>query len=158
MKPTMLFTIVALTAIILVSSFGLQLAPNDPISVAPDMVGNVLYVCPVASNLWDALASALRPYSYYFILALFFVIMLLLFSWGWALYQNLLTDSFKRETFKKPWQLTKITFWAAIIATIFVMTPNYFRTVHVDGTVTEWVLCDADTPGARAVRADAVHN
>ena len=54
MKPTMLFAIVALTAIVLVSSFGLQLAPNDAIVVAPDVVGNVLYVCPGASTFWDS--------------------------------------------------------------------------------------------------------
>ena len=157
MKPTMLFAIVALVAIILASSFGLQLAPNEPIAIAPDMVANVLYVCPGASVFWDGFSTALQPFTRYLIIALFFVIMLLLFSWWWALYQNLLSDSFKRDSFKKPWQLTKLTFWAAVIVAIFVMTPNYFRSVHVDGAPGEWVLCDSNTPGARAVRADAVH-
>lgn len=154
----MLFAIVVLVAIVIVVSFGLQLEPSAPIEFASDAAANVLYVCPGTSAFFDNFANNLQPVHHILIIVLFAVIMLLAFSWGWALYQNLLTDSFKRETFKKPWQLTKITFWAAIIVTIFVMTPNYFRTVHVDGTVTEWVLCDADTPGARAVRADAVHN
>lgn len=158
MKPLMLFAIVVLVAIVIVVSFGLQLEPSAPIEFASDAAANVLYVCPGTSAFFDNFANNLQPVHHILIIVLFAVIMLLAFSWGWALYQNLLTDSFKRETFKKPWQLTKITFWAAIIVTIFVMTPNYFRTVHVDGTVTEWVLCDADTPGARAVRADAVHN
>ena len=156
MKPTMLFAIVALTAIVLVSSFGLQLAPNDAIVVAPDVVGNVLYVCPGASTFWDGFSAALQPFQRYMIIGLFFVLMLLLFSWGWALYQNLLSDSFKRDSFKKPWQLTKWLFWVCVIVTIFVMTPNYFRSVHIGNTPGEWVLCDSDTPGARAVYADTV--
>ncbi len=158
MKPTMLFAIVALVAIVMVSSFDLQLAPNDALNIASDMVANVLYVCPAASTFWDGFASALRPFSHYFIIALFFVIMLLMFSWGWALYQNLLTDSFKRDSFKKPWQMTKMLFWASVIITIFVMTPNYFRSVHINGAPGEWVLCESDTPGARAVSADAVQH
>jgi hypothetical protein len=48
-------------------------------------------------------------------------------------------------------------FWALVVVLLLVKTPNYFRTVHVDGTNTNWVMCESNTPGARAVRADAVH-
>jgi len=158
MKPTMLFAIVALTAIIIVSSFGLQLAPNDAIQVAPDVAANTLYICPVTSSFWDGFAAALRPFSQYMLIGLFFVIILLLFSWGWALYQNLLQDSFKRDSFAKPWQMTKFLFWVCVIVLMFAVTPNYFRTVHVDGLAGEWGLCEDSSPNARAVRADAIHN
>lgn len=158
MKPTMLFAIVALTAIIIVASFGLQLAPNPSVPIAPDASANALYICPVASTFWDSFATAMRGINQYLIIGLFFVIILLGFSWGWALYQNLLQDSFKRDSFSKPWQLTKLTFWACVIVLLFALTPNHFRSVHVDGIAGEWVLCESDTPGARAVRADAVHN
>lgn len=153
----MLFAIVALVAIVIVVSFGLQLSPNAPIALAPDSAANALYVCPTDSAFWDGFSAGIKPFSQYLIIGLFAVIMLLAFSWGWALYQNLLSDSFKRDSFKKPWQLTKMTFWTTVIVLLFVMTPNYFRTVTIDGQAGEYVLCDSNTPGARAVRSDAVH-
>lgn len=158
MKPLMLFAIVALVAIVIVTSFGLQLAPTPPIALSPESAANALYICPTDSTFWDGFATALVPFHRYLIIGLFAVIMLLAFSWGWALYQNLLSDSFKRESFKNPWGLTKLTFWAAVIITLFVMTPNHFRSVRVDGLNGQYVLCESDTPGAVAVRADAVHN
>ena len=158
MKPLMLFAIVALVSIVIVVSFGLQLAPNAPITLSAESVPYALYICPTDSTFWDGFATALQPFHRYFIIALFAVVMLLAFSWGWSLYQNLLSDSFKRDSFKKPWQLTKYTFWISVIVLLFVMTPNHFRTVTVDGLSGEYVLCESDTPGARAVRYDAVHN
>lgn len=158
MKPLMLFAIVALVSIIIVVSFGLQLMPNAPIALTAESAANALYICPTTSAFWDAFATALVPFHRYFIIGLFFVVMLLMFSWGWALYQNLLSDSFKRDSFKKPWQMTKFTFWVSVIVLLFVMTPNYYRSVTVDGLNGRYVLCESNTPGARAVRADAVHN
>lgn len=158
MKPLMLFAIVSLVSIVVVVSFGLQLAPNAAIMLSPESAVNALYICPTTSMFWDGFAKALIPFHRYLIMGLFFVSMLLLFSWGWALYQNLLSDSFKRDSFKNPWQMTKFTFWVSVIILLFVMTPNYYRTVKVDGLNGEYVLCESNTPGARAVRADAVHN
>lgn len=158
MKPLMMFAIVALVAIIVVVSFGLQLAPNAPIALSDGAGANALYICPTTNSFWDSFAQALAPFQHVLIIALFAVIMLLMFSWGWALYQNLLSDSFKRDTFKKPWQLTKWVFWCAVIVLLFAVTPNYFRTVTVDGLDGVYVLCESDTPGAQAVRAETVHN
>lgn len=158
MKPLMLFAIVALVSIIIVTSFDLQLAPNAAIMLSPETAADALYICPTTSAFWDGFASALSYFKQYMIIILFFVVMLLAFSWGWALYQNLLNDSFKRESFQTPWQMTKFTFWVSVIALLFVMTPNHFRSVTVDGLSGQYVLCESDTPGARAVRADAVHN
>ena len=158
MKPLMLFAIIALVSIIIVTSFDLQLAPNAAIMLASDSAANALYICPTNSAFWDGFATALLPFHKFLIIGLFFVVMLLMFSWGWALYQNLLSDSFKRESFQKPWQLTKFTFWASIIVLLFAVTPNHYRRVTVDGLQGQYVLCESDTPGAKAVKADAVHN
>ncbi len=158
MKPLMLFAIIALVSIIVVVSFGLQLAPNAPIALSPEAAAEALYICPTSSLFWDGFANGLMPFHRYLIIGLFFVVMLLAFSWGWALYQNLLNDSFKRESFKKPWQMTKFTFWVSVIVLLFALTPNYFRSVTVDGLSGQYVLCESDTPGARAVRSDAVHD
>ena len=154
----MLFAILALVSIVMVVSFDLQLAPNAAIVLSPENVGNALYICPAESSFWDAFAKSLLPFHRQMIIALFFIIMLLAFSWGWALYQNLLSDSFKRESFQTPWKLTKFMFWVSVIVWLFAMTPNYFKTVSVDGLSGQYVLCEVDTPGARAVRADSVHN
>ncbi len=156
MKQTMMFAIIALTAIVLVSSFGLQLDPTTPIQVPQSAVGHELYVCPVASPTWDSIATALNPFVRTIVVAFFFAAMLIMFTWGWALYQNLLADKFKRDAYKNPWAFTKIWFWAGVIVLLAVMTPNHFRTVQITGASGQWVLCDNNTPGAVAVRADAV--
>lgn len=156
MKQTMLFAIMALVAIVIASSFGLQLSPHPAVSIPDSAAANALYLCRAASPTWDAVAAALAPFVKYITVAFFFVVMLLMFNWGWALYQNLLSDSFKRESFSNPWKYTKVTFWAAVVVLLLAATPNYFRSVHVNGVSGDWVLCDANTPGARAFRANAV--
>lgn len=156
MKPTMLYAIVLLTAIILMTSFGINLSPTEPISISAAAAPTTLYVCPSASNTWDMLSQGLSPFARPMIIAFFFALILLVFSWSWALYQNLLKDKFVRDAFKKPWAATKMLFWAVVLVSMLVMTPNYFRRVHLDGAPGNWVLCENNTPGARAVRADAV--
>lgn len=158
MKPTMLFAIVMLTAIVLITSFDLQFGASTPVAVPESMAANVLYVCPVASGTWDAVARALMPFTRSITIGFLFAAMILMFSWGWALYQNLLKDSFKRESFKNPWAFTKMWFWAGVIILIMALTPNHFREVHLTGRTSSYVLCDNNTPGASAVRASAVHN
>ena len=158
MKPTMLFAIVMLTAIVLITSFDLQFGVSTPVAVPESMAANVLYVCPVASGTWDAVARALMPFTRSITIGFLFAAMILMFSWGWALYQNLLKDSFKRESFKNPWAFTKMWFWAGVIILMMALTPNHFREVHLTGSTSSYILCDNNTPGARAVRASAVHN
>ena len=157
MKPTMLFAIVLLTSIILMTAFDINLSPTTPITLSTENAPNALFVCPAASNTWDMLANGLGQFTKPLIIAFFFAVILLCFSWAWAMYQNLLKDKFVRDAFKKPWAATKMLFWALVVVLLLVKTPNYFRTVHVDGTNTNWVMCESNTPGARAVRADAVH-
>jgi len=156
MKPMFLYSIVLVAAIVVASSFGLQFAPSD-VAVIPDAyIGRELYVCPAASSAWDMAAATIRPFSHYIMFLFFFVMMLLMFGWGWAMYQNLLKDKFDQGSFSKTWKLTKVTFWAGVIILLVASTPNYFRTVHIRGADGDWVVCDRDTPGRRAVLAENV--
>ena len=156
MKPLMLLTIVMITAIVLASSFGLQIVPPTSVPVPAGAEDVALYVCPAMSQTWATIAESLRPHVRYIVMAFFFVIMLLLFSWGWALYQNLLEDKFKPDAYKKPWAVTKVTFWAGMVVLLLVMTPNYYRTVQITGAPGSWVLCTPNTDGAIPVLARAV--
>lgn len=157
MKPTMLFAIILLTSIILMTAFNITLSPTTPIELNAAEASTALFVCPAAADTWDKLATGLQQFSRPLIIGFFFAVILLCFSWGWALYQNLLKDKFVRDAFKTPWALTKILFWGLVIVLMLIKTPNYFKTVHVTGTTENWVLCDNNTPGTLAAPADAVH-
>lgn len=157
MKPSMIFAIVMLTAIVLIVSFDLQLSPTVPLTLPEGTdIGRVLYVCPAASSTWDSVASGMRGLVHPLTIGFFFAGMILLFVWGWALYQNLLKDKFDKSSFSNPWGFTKFLFWAIVIVTLAAATPNHFKTVHITGITGDYILCDNNTPGARAVMADMV--
>lgn len=156
MKPSFIFAIVMLTTIVMISSFNLQIAPGEGVQIPADQLANALYVCPAASQTWDSVSVALRPFVRYIMVGFFFAGMILMFSWGWALYQNLLKDEFNRKAFTNPWGFTKIWFWAIVVILLAVATPNYFKTVRIRDIHGEWVLCERDTPGAKAVKFSAV--
>ena len=158
MKKGLLYSIIALAAIIIVASFHMQIGENVVSDIPENMMGRVLYVCPSADTVWDSVSMSLRPFINYIIAGFFFGLVLLLFGWGWQLYQNLLTDKFKRESFKNIWAFTKFGFWALVIIMLMLVTPNGFRRVSVTGAGDNWVMCDANSAGARAVRSDAVHS
>ena len=81
------------------------------------------------------------------------------YLWMWALYQNLLKDKFNRDSFKKPWMFTKFLFWAIVIMTVLMKTPDYFRAIEIDGARGQYVLCESSTPGAKIVKnAQWVHD
>ena len=157
MKPILLYAIIALAAIAIVARFGFQLGSTEMPAMTESMAANVLFVCPSANATWDSISMGLRVIERYIIGGAFFVVVLLLFGWGWQLYQNLLSDKFKRESFKTIWGFTKLAFWAGVITLLLVATPNHFRRVEITGAGNNWVFCDGNTPGASAVRADAVH-
>lgn len=157
MKPRMISAICLLTAIIIVSSFGLQLEPADVTTRIPDAVAaNILYVCPIDSSMWDPIAAGFTKFSRFFKIMLASCIIVLLFFWGWALYQNLLKDKFDGDKYKQAWGLTKYLLWGVAIIFILMMTPNYFRTVHVNGVDKDYILCEAGEADAIPVRADIV--
>lgn len=157
MKPTMMFAIIMLAVIVLMVSFNVSLSPNAPIVLNDAVAPNALFVCPVTDSFWTQVAGGLSQVKRPLVIAFFFAVMILIAVWSWALYQNLLKDKFDRGSFKKAWGFTKLLFWATIIMHILIHTPDSFRTVHIDGANGEWVLCDNNTPGARAVHANKVH-
>ena len=158
MKKGLLYSIIAVAAIIIVASFNMQIGNIPTQNVPESMTGNILYVCSTTDSSWDSVAIALRPFTNYVIAGFFFCAVLLAFGWGWQLYQNLLADKFKRDSFKNIWACTKWGFWALVLAMLILITPNAFRRVDVTGAGNNWVLCESSTPGARMVRADAVHS
>ncbi len=157
MKPVMLYAIIALAAIAIVASFGFQLGSTEMPQMSAETASSILFVCPMENATWVSISLGLHPFMRYIVGGFFFAAVLLLFGWGWQLYQNLLSDKFKRDSFKNIWGFTKIWFWAVVIVTLLIYTPNKFRRVELAGAPGNWVLCDGNTPGARAVRAGAVH-
>ena len=157
MKPTMLFAIVMLSAIVLMTAFNFTLTPVATETAARVAGPEILYVCPAESSVWDTLANALGYFTRPIVIAFCFAVILLLFTWGWALYQNLLKDKFVRDAFKTPWAFTKMLFWAAVIVILMINTPNYFRAVTVNNQ-SGYVLCDANSPNARAEHINAVQD
>lgn len=156
-KPGLLFVVVVFAMIVLAASFDMNLGGDSVVrlkaGINPD---TILYVCPIKSGNWDIFANAFSFWEKYVYMFFIFAAIVLSFSWGWALYQNLLKDKFSADAYKNPWGLTKIFFWAGVICTVLAVTPNHFRTVHVRGDNRNWVLCENFSEGARPVRAQGV--
>lgn len=158
-KPGLLFAVCVLALIVLATAFNMNLGGNDPVplqaGINPD---SVLYVCPISNGNWDSFAKAMSVGRKYIYMGFSFAGIILLFSWGWALYQNLVKDKFSADAYKNPWGLTKIFFWAAVICIILAMTPNYFRSVrvYVNGRNAEYTLCESTSTDAHAVDATRV--
>ena len=158
-KPGLFLAVSLLTGIILATSFGLNLGGAKAIHLRAGInPGNVLYVCPVSDTMFDALSKSFSILSQQVYLLFAFAFIVLLFSWGWALYQNLLKDKFSADVYKNPWSLTKMFFWAMVAITIIMTTPNYFRKVHVHfkGHTYDYVLCENNSANAKAVNERAV--
>ena len=158
-KPGLLFAVSMLALIILAVVFDLNFGGNAPVQLRPGVnPDDVLYVCPILEDSWSQFAEALSFGRKYIMMFFAFALIVLSFSWGWALYQNLLKDKFNADVYKNPWELTKIFFWGAVIVTVLSMTPNYFRTVNVNigGNETKAVLCESTSENARAVNAQTV--
>jgi len=158
-KPGLIFVVCLLAMIILATAFHMGLGGGTAIKLRQGVdPNNVLYVCPITENGWTSFAESLTFAKRYVIQGFIFVFMILLFSWSWALYQNLVKDKFNENAYKSPWGFTKIFFWAVVAFTILSMTPNYFRTVrvHLNGRVYDMTLCENNSEGAHAVTPKAV--
>lgn len=151
-KPGLLFSVIVFTIIVVAAAFHVNLGGDSMVhlreGVNPDMV---LYVCLAENSTWNQVAQGLRLVARYAPLFFSFAGVVLLFSWGWALYQNLLKDKFSDDVYKNPWELTKIVFWVMIVFSVIYMTPNHFRRVEIHGDDRAWVLCDNNSVDARAV-------
>lgn len=156
-KPGLLFAVSVLAFIILAVSFGFNYGGGEVVhlraGVNPD---TVLYVCPMKDSTWLSISNSLKSMINYIYGFFGFAVIVLLFSWGWALYQNLLKDKFSADAYKNSWELTKIVFWLAVVTSVLVLTPNHFRTVSVKGSNADWVLCENTSTGAKAVNAGKV--
>ena len=156
-KPGLLFAVCLLAIIVLSVSFNMNLGDGTAVKLAsgvnPD---KVLYVCPIANSIWVSISQSLHLIGKYAIVFFCFAGIVLCFSWGWALYQNLLKDKFSEDVYKNPWGLTKVVFWIIVIFTILIVTPNHFRRVELHGHGDNWVLCDNTSEGARPVNYRAV--
>ena len=151
-KPGLLFAVSVFTIIIVAASFHLNLGGDSTVTLQPGVnPDSVLYVCPAQSSTWSQVSQGLRLLADLAPLFFSFVGIVLLFSWGWALYQNLLKDKFVEDAYKNPWGLTKVLFWMVIIFTILYVTPNHFRQVDIRGNNENWVLCESNSDDARAV-------
>lgn len=158
MKRTMMLSIIMIILIVLMTSFDLTLSPTKPLELSPEVAAQALYVCPAQSMLWDIMARNLQMFKKPVLIMGLFASMVLMATWAWALYQNLLKDKFSRDAYKTPWGFTKLLFWAIVIIIMLMATPNHFRTVRVQGDDRTWVLCENNTPGALPVRADLVQS
>ena len=151
-KPGLVFAISVFTIIIVAVSFNLNLGGNAPVELQPGVnPDNVLYVCPAINETWTQVSNGLRFLARFAPLFFSFAGIVLLFSWGWALYQNLLKDKFVEDAYKNPWGLTKMFFWLVVVFTVCYVTPNRFRQVEVRGSDEQFVLCESTSNDARAV-------
>ncbi|MBO4745723.1 MAG: hypothetical protein J5613_01470 [Alphaproteobacteria bacterium] len=151
MNKTLVSTIVCFTIVLLMAVFQFALDDAVPIAIPESLQGHALYVCPAESETWDALAAGFGHFYRYLLMGFFFSLIVLLFVWGWYLYQNLLQDKFKRDDFKNPWGFTKLLFWATVIMIIVLHTPNSYRHFKIRDTAGEWVACESTSEGAKVV-------
>ncbi len=158
MKTPMVSAIVFFTIVLLMASFGFSLDSPTPMVLPESMRGEAIFVCPAASSFWDALAHGFGRFSHFLLIFFFFGMIVLAFFWGWALYQNLLQDKFKREDFAKVWGFTKILFWAGVILVIVLHTPNHYKRVEIRGATGEYVMCENTSDGVRAVPINLVES
>ena len=158
-KPGLLFAVCFFAIIILAVSFNMNLGGDTPVKLKEGVnPNNVLYVCTAAHSTWDQLSKSLHFLGRYASVFFSFAGIVLFFSWGWALYQNLLKDKFNEDAYKTPWALTKGVFWVIVVFTVVYVTPNHFRRVEIRGHGDNWVLCDnnSQSHGVKAVNYKAV--
>ena len=156
-KPGLLLAVSLLAIIVLAVSFNMNLGGNTMVKLSANAdPSNALYVCDASSTVWDQIRTSMGLLKKYAVLLFCFAGIVLFFSWGWALYQNLLKDKFSEDAYTNSWEITKIIFWLIVAFTVLFMTPNHFRRVELRGHGDNWVLCDNTSDGARAVNFRAV--
>lgn len=157
-KPGLVFAVCLFAIIILAVSFNMNLGGDAPVKLNSGInPENVLYVCEIKTDsIWHQISQSLHLLGKYATFFFSFAGIVLFFSWGWALYQNLLKDKFNADAYKNSWEITKVIFWIIVIFTVLFVTPNHFRNVEVRGHGDNWVLCDKASTGARPVNFRAV--
>jgi hypothetical protein len=143
-------------AIIVMSMNGFQLRPHPAMELADSVAGQALFVCPAADAGFESVAKELGTFRGGLSVAFTFFAILFAAVTAWAVYTSLLNDKFDKKNYGIPIFLGKNLLWVFILTTILLHTPNYFRRVFVQGQDGAWVLCERDTPGARAVKKDSL--
>ena len=156
MKNLLLFWILLAIGIIIMSMNGWQLMPGTPVPLPDSALGQALFVCPAAHSEFDDIAAQIFSVRHIIYTVFIFFGLLWLSITGWTLYQALLKDKFVKKSFELPIFFGKSLLFAFVLITILMWGPNSFRTVTVRGSDAKWVLCQSDSPGARAVRKEAV--
>ena len=155
-KNLLLLWVLFAIAIIIVSNYNFQLMPGKPVILPDSAKGFALFVCPAADAGFEEAARQLGMFKDILFIVFMFLLMLWAAITGWTLYQSLLKDKFEKKSYELPIFLGKFLLFAFMIAMVVLKTPNYFRTIQLAGSDDKWVLCESDTPGARAVKKDAV--
>ena len=155
MKNKLLFLSLVIIAIVIMAIYDFQLMPGAVAPVPPGAEAYALYVCPVES-FFDSGTDVWRQVERGVNIALLSFMMLTLAVYGWILYVSLLQEKVKEDTFKIPSLMLKILIAAFVVSRLMTNTPNYYRSVHVQGSDRRFVLCESTSPGARSVRHDAV--
>lgn len=143
-------------AIIVMTVNHFQLRPNPPISLSDSAMQQALFVCPANDVGFAKFATQITAVKGPLSIIYTFIAILWILILGWVIYNSMLADKFERKSYDLPIFLGKFLVFSFVIATILMYTPNHFRTVSIAGTTEKWTLCEADTPGAKAIKKDAV--
>ena len=155
MNFLLLWVLLGIT-IIVMSLNNFQLTRPTVVSVPDSSIGSILYVCPIEDKDFDLLARQLGSHGKGLSIAFTFIVILWIAILLWTLYQSLLKDKFERKSYDLPIFLGKFLLFGTIIVLILMRTPNHYRAVLLEGSNSRWTLCENNTPGAKAVRANAV--
>ena len=155
-KSLLLFWVLLGIAIIIMSVNNFQLRPVAPATLPDSARATALFVCPAADVQFDNAAANLGRFQRALSIIFMFIVLLWVAITGWVMYQALLKDKYDDKSFELPKFLGKFLLFSFIVATIVLKTPNHFRSVFVKGSVEKWVLCESNSPGAKAVKKDAL--
>lgn len=155
-KNLLLLWVLLAIGIIVASTNHIQLMHIKPLALPESMASQALFVCPAFDpGAASSAVSAQKLKGGFQILFMFGVILWIAVT-GWTFYQSLLKDKFEKKSWDLPIFFAKMIIFGTILLTIILNSPNHYRTVYVNGSNSEWVLCENNTPGARAVKADAL--
>jgi hypothetical protein len=153
-------SMLVLIAIILVSVFGVQIMSSKSIHTLknPAQESIALYVCSPKNDSFDTIAKMMDnpKVQKYGNMAMTFFLMFIVLMTLWTLYQNLLQDKFVQKSWEQVIALSIIWGIMAIAWTLLTHTPNSYREVKIKGRDAVYVLCEAASPGSKAVRATAL--
>ena len=143
-------------AIVVAYVYDFQLRPGTPVHVPEQYLANILFVCPVENATFYKISEIAAQGRDALRILLIFMTMMTAMLYFWKTYFAMLNEEVTPDTFKLPNFLLRATVVGLIIGMLAYYTPNHFRSVTVYGQNGLFVLCEKDSEGAMAVRADTV--